>query len=254
RPSPDAPSPAPGSGPGRRPGGTESACPYMEPHRGKHAYGMARYGSISGCGRREVGVGGGRLLMAGSLQHAPVLLRRSLELLEPALANRPAVMVDAAVGHGGHAAALLGAHPALTLIGIDRDQQTLGVAGDRLRSYTERVHLVHGVYDELPRILRQFEIPHVDGVLFDLGVSSLQLDTAERGFSYARDAALDMRMDPTAGPTAADVLNRYPEGDLRRVLREYGEERFAGRIAAAVVAQRARQPFETTAQLVDVIY
>ena len=131
-----------------------------------------------------MGVSGGRLVMAGSLQHAPVLLRRSLELLEPALANRPAVMVDATVGLGGHAAALLGAHPALTLIGIDRDQQALGVAGDRLRTYAERVHLVHAVYDELPRILRRFEIPHVDGVLFDLGVSSLQLDTAERGFSY----------------------------------------------------------------------
>jgi 16S rRNA (cytosine1402-N4)-methyltransferase len=192
--------------------------------------------------------------MAGSLQHAPVLLRRSLELLEPALASRPAVMVDATVGLGGHAAALLGAHPALTLIGIDRDQQALGVAGDRLRSYAARVHLVHAVYDELPRILRRFDIPHVDGVLFDLGVSSMQLDMAERGFSYARDAALDMRMDPTSGPTAADVLNGYSEADLRRVLREYGEERFAGRIAAAVVAQRARRPFETTAQLVDVVY
>ena len=192
--------------------------------------------------------------MAGSLQHAPVLLPRSLELLGPALAGRPAVMVDATVGLGGHAAALLGAHPALTLIGIDRDQQALGVAGDRLRSYAARVHLVHAVYDELPRILRQFDIPHVDGVLFDLGVSSLQLDMAERGFSYARDAVLDMRMDPTSGPTAADVLNGYSEADLRRVLREYGEERFAGRIAAAVVAQRARRPFETTAQLVDVVY
>ncbi|HXT42704.1 MAG TPA: 16S rRNA (cytosine(1402)-N(4))-methyltransferase RsmH [Pseudonocardiaceae bacterium] len=192
--------------------------------------------------------------MAGSLQHAPVLLPRSLELLEPALVGRPAVMVDATVGLGGHAAVLLGAHPALTLIGIDRDPQALDVAGDRLRSYAERVHLVHAVYDQLPGILRRFDIPQVDGVLFDLGVSSLQLDTAERGFSYARDAVLDMRMDPTAGPTAADVLNGYSESDLRRVLREYGEERFAGRIAAAVVAQRARRPFETTAQLVDVVY
>ena len=192
--------------------------------------------------------------MAGSLQHAPVLLPRCLELLGPALAGRPAVMIDATVGLGGHAAALLGAHPELTLIGIDRDPQALGVAGDRLRSYAERVHLVHAVYDELPRILRRFDLSQADGVLFDLGVSSLQLDTAERGFSYARDAVLDMRMDPTGGPTAADVLNGYPESELRRVLREYGEERFAGRIAAAIVAQRARRPFETTAQLVDVVY
>jgi 16S rRNA (cytosine1402-N4)-methyltransferase len=113
---------------------------------------------------------------------------------------------------------------------------------------------VHAVYDGLSQILRRFDLMHVDGVLFDLGVSSLQLDNAERGFSYARDAALDMRMDPTTGPTAADVLNTYPERDLRRIFQDYGEERFAGRIAAGVVAQRARQPFESTAQLVDVIY
>jgi 16S rRNA (cytosine1402-N4)-methyltransferase len=163
-------------------------------------------------------------------------------------------MLDATVGLGGHAAALLGAHPALTLVGIDRDSQALDAASDRLRAHAGRVHLVHAVYDELPQILRHFEISEVDGVLFDLGVSSLQLDSAERGFSYARDAVLDMRMDPTKGPTAADVLNTYSEADLRRVLRDYGEERFAGRIAAAVVAQRGRQPFESTAQLVDVVY
>ena len=192
--------------------------------------------------------------MAGSLQHTPVLLGRSLELLGPALASRQAVMVDATVGLGGHAAALLDAHPQLTLIGIDRDPQALDAAGDRLRAHTGRVHLVHAVYDQLPQVLRRFDLPHVDGVLFDLGVSSLQLDNAERGFSYARNTALDMRMDPSTGPTAADVLNTYPERDLRRIFRDYGEERFAGRIAAAVVAQRARRPFETTTELVDVIY
>jgi 16S rRNA (cytosine1402-N4)-methyltransferase len=163
-------------------------------------------------------------------------------------------MLDATVGLGGHAAALLDAHPALTLIGIDRDPQALSAAGDRLRAHAERVHLAHAVYDELPQVLRRFDIPHVDGVLFDLGVSSLQLDTAERGFSYARDTVLDMRMDPTAGQTAADVLNTYSERDLRRVFQDYGQERFACRIAAAIVAQRARQPFATTAQLVDVVY
>ena len=192
--------------------------------------------------------------MAGSLQHIPVLLGRSLELLGPALAGRQAVMVDATVGLGGHAAALLDAHPQLTLIGIDRDPQALDAAGGRLRAYTGRMHLVHAVYDQLPQILRHFDLAHVEGVLFDLGVSSLQLDNAQRGFSYARDAALDMRMDPTTGPTAADVLNTYAQRDLRRILQDYGEERFAGRIAAAVVAQRFRRPFETTAQLVEVIY
>lgn len=193
-------------------------------------------------------------MVAESVQHAPVLLRRCLELLGPALAARPAVLLDATVGLGGHAAALLDAHPALTLIGIDRDPQALGLAGERLRAYSGRLYLVHAVYDELPQVLGRLEIPPVDGVLFDLGVSSLQLDSAERGFSYARDASLDMRMDPTAGPTAADVLNTYPESDLRRVLRDYGEERFAGRIAAAIVAQRARRPFANTAELVDVVY
>jgi 16S rRNA (cytosine1402-N4)-methyltransferase len=193
-------------------------------------------------------------VVAESLGHTPVLLRRTLELLEPALAGRPAVMLDATVGLGGHAAALLDAHPALTLIGIDRDPQALDAAGDRLRAYTGRVHLVHAIYDEIPQILRRWQLSQVDGVLFDLGVSSLQLDSTERGFSYARDAELDMRMDTTGGPTAADVLNTYSEGELRRVFRDYGEERFAGRIAAAIVAQRARQPFQSTTQLVSVVY
>ncbi|HKR49877.1 MAG TPA: 16S rRNA (cytosine(1402)-N(4))-methyltransferase RsmH [Pseudonocardiaceae bacterium] len=191
---------------------------------------------------------------AGSPEHIPVLVRRCLELLEPALANRPAVLVDATLGLGGHAAALLDAHPELTLVGLDRDPQALALAGDRLQVYSGRTHLVHAVYDELPDVLERLGIRHLDGVLFDLGVSSLQLDAAERGFSYARDAALDMRMDPGAGPTAADVLNGYPKGELARVLREYGEERFASRIATAIVAERQRAPFDSTARLVEVIY
>jgi 16S rRNA (cytosine1402-N4)-methyltransferase len=190
----------------------------------------------------------------GSTVHVPVLLPRCLELLGPAVKDRPAVLLDATVGLGGHAAALLEAHPALTLIGIDRDPDALAAANDRLRAYSGRTHLVHAVYDELPAVLRRLGLTRLDGVLFDLGVSSLQLDTIERGFSYARDAALDMRMDPSGGPTAADVLNTYSQADLSRVLWEYGEERFAGRIAAEVVVQRTRRPFQTSAQLVDVIY
>jgi 16S rRNA (cytosine1402-N4)-methyltransferase len=187
----------------------------------------------------------------GVPQHAPVLLHRCLELLGPALADRPAVALDATVGLGGHALALLEAHPALTLVGLDRDPQALTVARDRLRAYSRRCYLVHAVSDELTDVLARLGIARLDGVLFDLGVSSLQLDTAERGFSYARDAVLDMRMDPSTGPTAADVLNGYSQADLTRVLREYGEERFASRIAAAVVAQR---PLDTTAQLVEIVY
>ena len=206
-------------------------------------------------------VSGGRLAVvdhlpgdAASFQHTPVLLDRCLELLRPALADRPAVVVDATVGLGGHAAALLAAHPALTLVGLDRDPQALALAIDRLQAYSGRTHLVHAVYDELPQVLERLGIGHLDGVLFDLGVSSLQLDAAERGFSYARDAALDMRMDPSTGPTAADVLNGYSKAELARVLREYGEERFAGRIAAAIETERQRAPFDSTARLVEVIY
>lgn len=190
----------------------------------------------------------------GLPQHAPVLLNRCLELLAPALAGRPAVMLDATVGLGGHAAALLAAHPALTLVGLDRDAQALAVARDRLRAYSGRTHLAHAVYDELPSVLERLGISCLDGVLFDLGVSSLQLDAVERGFSYARDAALDMRMDRGTGLTAADVLNGYSRADLTRVFREYGEERFASRIAAAVVARRAQRPLDTTAQLVQLVY
>ncbi|MGH3688124.1 MAG: 16S rRNA (cytosine(1402)-N(4))-methyltransferase RsmH [Pseudonocardiaceae bacterium] len=187
-------------------------------------------------------------------QHAPVLVSRCLELLGPAVADRPAVVLDATVGLGGHAAALLDAHPALTLVGLDRDRHALTVAGDRLHAHSGRTHLVHAVYDELPDVVERLGIPSLDGVLFDLGVSSLQLDAVERGFSYARDAVLDMRMDSSTGPTAADVLNGYSAAELARVLREYGEERFAGRIAAAIVAHRARRSFDTTAQLVEIIY
>lgn len=201
--------------------------------------------------REEIGVGGGRLAVADRSQHVPVLLHRCLELLGPALADRPAVVLDATVGLGGHAAALLEAHPALTLIGLDRDPQAVRVATERLRAYSSRVHLVHAVYDELPTVLGDLGIPRLDGALFDLGVSSLQLDAVERGFSYARDAVLDMRMDSSAGPTAADVLNGYSHAELTRVLREYGEERFASRIAAAVVAHR---PLGSTAQLVEIVY
>ncbi|MFN2479807.1 MAG: 16S rRNA (cytosine(1402)-N(4))-methyltransferase RsmH [Pseudonocardiaceae bacterium] len=189
--------------------------------------------------------------MADCSQHVPVLLHRCMELLGPALADRLAVVLDATVGLGGHAAALLEAHPALTLIGLDRDPQAIRVTTQQLRAYAGRLHLVHAVYDELPDVLASLGIQRLDGVLFDLGVSSLQLDAVERGFSYARDALLDMRMDSSAGPTAADVLNGYSHADLSRVLREYGEERFASRIAAAVVAQR---PLHTTAQLVEIVY
>ena len=175
-------------------------------------------------------------------RHVPVALPRVAELLRPALADRPAVLVDATLGLGGHAAALLAEHPRLTLVGLDRDPEALAMAQRRLAAHADRIHLVHAVYDRIADVLGELGLPRVDGVLFDLGVSSLQLDAEERGFSYSRDADLDMRMDPTTGPTAAEVLNSYSVPELARVLREYGEERFAGRIAAAVARRRAKAP------------
>jgi len=175
-------------------------------------------------------------------------------LLRPALRDRRAVLVDATVGLGGHAAALLAEHPQLTLVGLDRDPNALALAGRRLAAFASRTQLVHTVYDRLPDVLADLGLARVDGVLFDLGVSSLQLDADERGFSYSRDAELDMRMDRTGGLTAADVLNTYPVPELARVLREYGEERFASRIAAAIGRRRAERPFRRSAELVELLY
>ena len=187
-------------------------------------------------------------------RHVPVLLDRVLALLAPALADPAAVLVDATLGLGGHADALLSAHPDLTLVGLDRDTTALARSADRLARHGDRVHLVHAVYDELPTVLADLGYPAVQGVLFDLGVSSMQLDEPDRGFAYSRDAPLDMRMTPGVGPTAADVLNTYPVAELARILREYGEERFAGKIAGAVARERDRAPFTTSARLVELLY
>jgi 16S rRNA (cytosine1402-N4)-methyltransferase len=185
--------------------------------------------------------------------HVPVLLERVLALLAPALADRPAVAVDATLGLGGHAEALLAAHPQLTLVGLDRDPAALDRSRARLAPYAERLHLVHAVYDRMPEVLDEFGIDGVDGVLFDLGVSSMQLDVADRGFAYAQDAPLDMRMDQTTGPTAEDVVNGYPVSQLARVLREYGEERFAMRIAQAIDRERRVAPLRSTARLAELV-
>jgi 16S rRNA (cytosine1402-N4)-methyltransferase len=186
-------------------------------------------------------------------RHTPVLRDRCVELLAPALRRPGAVLLDATLGMGGHSEALLRACPDAVLVGLDRDPQALRLAGERLVGFGERARLVHAVYDELVEVLARLSVPALDGVLMDLGVSSLQLDETDRGFAYAVDAPLDMRMDPTTGPTAADVLNSYPVGELARVLREYGEERFARRIAERVVAERAREPFRSSARLVELV-
>lgn len=186
-------------------------------------------------------------------RHEPVMLRRCLELLGPAADRERPVIVDGTLGLGGHAEALLAAFPAARLIGLDRDPAALELAGRRLARYGERATLVHAVHDELPAVLERLGISRADGVLLDLGVSSMQLDEEERGFSYARNTPLDMRMDPGAGPSAAEVLNTYPPGELVRILRTYGEERFARRIVEAVVAERARHPVTSSGRLVELI-
>ena len=186
-------------------------------------------------------------------RHVPVLLERVLELLAPALQGRPAVVVDATLGLGGHAEALLTRFPEVRLIGLDRDPDALARSGERLSPYGERVRLVHAVYDEIAEVLEGEGLSAVDGILFDLGVSSMQLDVAERGFAYSHDAPLDMRMDPTQGQTAGDVVNGYSGKELARVLRVYGEERFASRIADAIVRERAKTPFTSSAALVEIV-
>ncbi|MDP9094147.1 MAG: 16S rRNA (cytosine(1402)-N(4))-methyltransferase RsmH [Actinomycetota bacterium] len=190
---------------------------------------------------------------AQSARHVPVLLERVLALLSPAIADRPAVVVDATLGLGGHAEALLSAHPQLTLVGLDRDPNALTRSRERLARFGERVRLVHAVYDRMPEVLEGLGAPGVEGMLFDLGVSSMQLDVAARGFAYAQDAPLDMRMDPQAGLTAEVVVNTYPVRELARILREYGEERFALRVAQAIERERRSAPLTSTARLAELV-
>jgi 16S rRNA (cytosine1402-N4)-methyltransferase len=191
--------------------------------------------------------------MPGGARHVPVLLDRVVEVLAPAFECDRPVFVDATLGLGGHSEAMLERFGDLVVIGLDRDPAAIARAGDRLARFGERIILVNTIYDRIDDAVREAGFRSVSGVLFDLGVSSMQLDLAERGFAYAHDAPLDMRMNQDVGPTAADVLNTYSAADLARVLREFGEERFARRIADAVVAERARQPFVTSARLVELI-
>jgi 16S rRNA (cytosine1402-N4)-methyltransferase len=186
-------------------------------------------------------------------EHVPVLCERILEVLAPALVRPNAVVVDATVGLGGHSEAMLDRFDGLRLVGLDRDPMALERSARRLARFGERVRLEHVVFDELPEVLLRLGLTGIDAALFDLGVSSMQLDRGERGFSYARDTALDMRMDQTAALTAADILNTYSAAELTRILREWGEERFASRIAKAVLAERAREPFTNSARLVELI-
>jgi 16S rRNA (cytosine1402-N4)-methyltransferase len=185
--------------------------------------------------------------------HTPVLLERCLDLLAPALGRPGAVVVDATLGMGGHSAAMLERFPDLHLVGLDRDTEALDIAGERLAAHGHRVDLVHTTYDGIGEALDGLGIETVDGVLFDLGVSSLQLDRVDRGFSYSKDAPLDMRMDPTAPVTAERILAEYPESELRRIFYQNGEEKLSPRYARRIVERRAEAPLVRSGDLVDLL-
>ena len=182
--------------------------------------------------------------------HIPVMRDRCLELMAPGLERDDALYVDGTLGMGGHAEAVLERFENARLVGLDRDTQALEIASERLEQYAGRTTFVHTVYDG---ILAALGDARADAILYDLGVSSLQLDEAERGFAYAKDAPLDMRMNQQEGITAADILATYGEGDLRRIFERYGEEKLAGRYARAILAARQKDSIMRTGQLVDVL-
>ncbi|TRW45062.1 16S rRNA (cytosine(1402)-N(4))-methyltransferase RsmH [Georgenia yuyongxinii] len=186
-------------------------------------------------------------------RHLPVLAERCLDLLAPAVERAGAVLIDATLGMGGHTEAALRRFPSLHVVGIDRDPQAVALASTRLASF-DRFTAVHTTYDHIDDVAARYgDGGRVQGVLMDLGVSSLQLDEAERGFAYAQDAPLDMRMDQSTGISAAELLAEAGEAELRRILRVYGEEKFAGRIAKAIVARRETAPLTRTGELVDIV-
>ena len=185
--------------------------------------------------------------------HEPVLLERCIEILGEALKGDSAILVDGTLGLGGHSEAFLKRFPKLVLVGIDRDENALALAGERLAPYADRIHLVQAVYSELPEVLEDLGLNLADAILLDLGVSSMQLDERDRGFAYSFDAPLDMRMDATEELTAADILNEYKEDDLASIFKTYGEERYAKAIARQIIKIRSKSKFSTSKQLTDII-
>ncbi|MFY9262783.1 MAG: 16S rRNA (cytosine(1402)-N(4))-methyltransferase RsmH [Actinomycetaceae bacterium] len=190
---------------------------------------------------------------ADNALHIPVLVDDIVRLFEPVLATE-SVLIDCTLGMGGHSEAILKAFPNARVIGIDRDQQAIELASARLAPFGERFTAVHTTYDDVDQVADQYGTNGtVDAILMDLGVSSLQLDESERGFSYAQDAPLDMRMDTSRGVTAEHILNTASVGELTRILRVYGEERFASKIAQAIVRRRTEKPLTRTGELVDLV-
>lgn len=191
--------------------------------------------------------------MDASQSHTPVMLDRCVELLAPALSRPGAVAIDATLGLGGHTEALLHACPEVTIVGIDRDAAALAIASARLTRYGKRFLPYWATFDDLEGALKHAGVAKADGILFDLGVSSLQIDDVDRGFSYARDAPLDMRMNQEDVTTAAMILRDEAEDEIARILKEYGEERHARRIARTVVRRRETAPLLRSGDLVDVV-
>ena len=187
-------------------------------------------------------------------EHISVMRDTCVELLTPAInKSETPVVVDATLGLGGHSEALLESNPNLVLIGIDRDLDAIVKAKNRLAKFENRAKLNHAIFDEITDVVNSFGFEKVDGILFDLGVSSMQLDQSDRGFSYSQDAPLDMRMDRSTGITASEIVNTYAPGELVRILRTYGEEKFATRIVENIVKERAKAPLNSTTQLATLV-
>ncbi|WP_084075850.1 16S rRNA (cytosine(1402)-N(4))-methyltransferase RsmH [Demequina sp. NBRC 110052] len=186
-------------------------------------------------------------------RHRPVMLDRCVDLLAPALTRPGAVAIDGTLGMGGHTEALLERCPEARVVGIDRDAQAIALASERLARFGDRFVAHHATYDDIAGALAEVDAEAADGILLDLGVSSLQIDEAERGFSYAQDAPLDMRMDRSEPVTAADLLRDADERELARILRVYGEERFAPRIARAIVRRRDSEPLSRSTELAELV-
>ena len=186
--------------------------------------------------------------------HISVSLDRCVELLSPAISNSASpVFVDATLGLGGHSFEMLNRFPNLTLIGIDRDKAAIEKANARLSQFGNRVHIAHSVFNHFDEVVKSFGFDQIDGALFDLGVSSMQLDQTERGFSYSQDAPLDMRMDQSQGVTAAEIVNGWSHGEIARILKVYGEEKFAARIADFIIREREIAPINSTIKLANLV-
>ena len=194
------------------------------------------------------------MIQESNTQHVSVMRDECIELLSPAISTHAnPVVIDATLGLGGHTEALLNKFPHLVVIGIDRDTQAIEIATERLSRFGERFISHHSIFDRISDVAKEHGYSHVQGILFDLGVSSLQLDNGDRGFSYAHDASLDMRMDKSQAKTAADIVNTYSPGELVRILRTYGEEKFATRIVESIVKERDKAPLNSTSHLATLV-